>query len=82
MKLRSLGLQIASHCQSFAPQTTLKGKVQVDLLVELRDKLLEFTDDKVAAIRGPVGVTQFLLIIHLSIVSDNDATTIFKSVNI
>lgn len=53
--------------------------MQVHSLIKLRDKLLEFANDKVAAIGGPVGVAELLLIVHLSVMSDNDAAIIFES---
>lgn len=56
--------------------------MQVDLLIKLGDKLLKFANDKVTAICGPVGVAEFWLIVHLSIVSDNDAAIIFESVSV
>lgn len=54
----------------------------MNLLVEFGDKLFIFTDDKVAAVFGPVAVHELWLVAHLPIVSDDDAAINFESLSI
>lgn len=74
MKLGTLGFQVP---RAIAVRSSpRRSEHRNGLLVEFGNILLELAEDKVAAILGPAGVLVSLHILHVSVVSEDNATIV------